>query len=309
MAAPGRNIQLGEFRSNRAMAKTPGSPYKAAMIELTPFRKMQGLGNDFVVFDARERAIPMSGTRARAIADRHFGVGCDTLVLITPGTALVDAALRFFNADGGEVESCGNATRCIARVLMDERGLSRVKLGSRGGVLVCSDAGKGQVMVDVGIPKLEWNEIPLTEAVDTVKFPLPLEGTDLPAAAVLMGNPHCILFVDDIAQAPLTQLGPRIERHPLFPNRVNVEFAQVVDRNHIRMRVWERGIGMTLACGTGACATLVAASRRGLADRKAEVQLDGGPLMIEWLPDDHVMMTGPATLSFTGEIDLNQYGA
>ena len=279
------------------------------MIELTPFRKMQGLGNDFVVFDARERAIPMSGTRARAIADRHFGVGCDTLVLITPGTALVDAALRFFNADGGEVESCGNATRCIARVLMDERGLSRVKLGSRGGVLVCSDAGKGQVMVDVGIPKLEWNEIPLTEAVDTVKFPLPLEGTDLPAAAVLMGNPHCILFVDDIAQAPLTQLGPRIERHPLFPNRVNVEFAQVVDRNHIRMRVWERGIGMTLACGTGACATLVAASRRGLADRKAEVQLDGGPLMIEWLPDDHVMMTGPATLSFTGEIDLNQYGA
>ena len=284
------------------MAKEPSGPYKAAMTELTSFRKMQGLGNDFVVFDARERAIPMSGTRARAIADRHFGVGCDTLVLIAPGTAVVDAALHFFNADGGEVESCGNATRCVARVLMDERGLSRVKLGSRGGMLICSDAGKGQVMVDVGIPKLEWNEIPLTEAVDTVKFPLPL------AAAVLMGNPHCILFVDDVAQAPVTQLGPRIERHPLFPNRVNVEFAQIIDRSHIRMRVWERGIGVTLACGTGACATLVAAARRGLADRKAEVQMDGGPLMIEWLPDDHVMMTGPATLSFVGEIDLNQYG-
>ena len=278
------------------------------MTELTSFRKMQGLGNDFVVFDARERAIPMSGTRARAIADRHFGVGCDTLVLITPGTALVDAALRFFNADGGEVESCGNATRCVAKVLMDERGLSRVKLESRGGMLICSDAGKGLVTVDLGVPKLEWNEIPLTEAVDTVKFPLALEGAFLPAAAVLMGNPHCILFVDDVAQAPVTQLGPRIERHPLFPNRVNVEFAQVIDRSHIRMRVWERGIGVTLACGTGACATLVAAARRGLADRKAEVQLDGGLLMIEWLPDDHVMMTGPATLSFVGEIDLNQYG-
>ncbi|HUO03393.1 MAG TPA: diaminopimelate epimerase, partial [Rhizomicrobium sp.] len=137
------------------------------MTNLIPFRKMQGLGNDFVVFDARERAIPMSGTQARAIADRHFGVGCDTLVLITPGTAQVDASLRFFNADGGEVESCGNATRCIARVLMDERGLSRVKLMSRGGMLICSDAGKGLVTVDVGIPKLEWNEIPLTEAVDT----------------------------------------------------------------------------------------------------------------------------------------------
>ena len=278
------------------------------MTELTPFRKMQGLGNDFVVFDARERAIPMSGTLARAIADRHFGVGCDTLVLITPGTALVDASLRFFNADGGEVESCGNATRCVAKVLMDERGHSRVKLESRGGTLICSDAGKGLVTVDLGIPKLQWNEIPLTEAVDTVKFPLPLEGTFVPAASVLMGNPHCILFVDDAANAPVTQLGPRIERHPLFPNRVNVEFAQVIDRSHIRMRVWERGIGVTLACGTGACATVVAAARRGLADRKAEVQLDGGTLTIEWLPDDHVMMTGPATLSFVGEIDLNQYG-
>jgi len=278
------------------------------MTNLIPFRKMQGLGNDFVVFDARERAIPMSGTQARAIADRHFGVGCDTLVLITPGTAQVDASLRFFNADGGEVESCGNATRCIARVLMDERGLSRVKLMSRGGMLICSDAGKGLVTVDVGIPKLEWNEIPLTEAVDTIKFPLPLEGTHIPAAAVLMGNPHCILFVDDAEKAPLTQLGPRIERHPLFPNRINVEFAQVIDRSHIRMRVWERGIGVTLACGTGACATVVAASRRGLAERKAEVKLDGGTLVIEWREDDHVEMTGPATLSFTGEIDLTQYG-
>jgi diaminopimelate epimerase len=278
------------------------------MIVMTPFRKMQGLGNDFVVFDARQRATPMDGAKARAIADRHFGVGCDTLVLITPGDSKVDASLRFFNADGGEVESCGNATRCVARLLMDEGGLARIKLMSRGGMLICSDAGKGLVTVDVGIPKLDWNEIPLTEAVDTNKFPLSLEGSTIHAAAVLMGNPHCILFVSDAAAAPVTQLGPKIEHHPLFPNRVNVEFAQVIDRSHIRMRVWERGIGVTMACGTGACATVVAAARRGLTERKAEVQLDGGTLMIEWREDDHVLMTGPAALSFVGEIDLDGYG-
>lgn len=278
------------------------------MTVMTPFRKMQGLGNDFVVFDARQRAIPMDGAKVRAIADRHFGVGCDTLVLITPGNAEVDASLRFFNADGGEVESCGNATRCVARLLMDERGLARIKLSSRGGMLVCSDAGKGLVTVDVGIPKLEWNEIPLKEAVDTNKFSLALEGGDIPAAAVLMGNPHCILFVNDAAAAPVTQLGPKVEHHPLFPNRINVEFAQIIDRSHIRMRVWERGVGVTMACGTGACATVVAAARRGLTERKAEVQLDGGVLMIEWREDGHVLMTGPATLSFLGEIDLERYG-
>lgn len=277
------------------------------MTTTAPFRKMHGLGNDFVVFDARDRAIPMNGAQARAIADRHFGVGCDTLVLITPGNSQVDATLRFFNADGGEVESCGNATRCVARLLMDERGHSRVKLLSRGGLLEASDAGQGLVMVDVGSPKLEWNEIPLAEAVDTLKFALLLEGTQVPAAAVLMGNPHCILFVENAEGAPVTTLGPRIERHPLFPNRINVEFAQVIDRSHIRMRVWERGVGVTLACGTGACATLVAAARRGLTERKAEVQLDGGPLMIEWREDDHVLMTGPAVTSFIGEIDLDRY--
>jgi diaminopimelate epimerase len=290
------------------MAKRDLCPYKRPMTAMTPFRKMQGLGNDFVVFDARERATPMDSAKARAIADRHFGVGCDTLVLITPGDAKVDAALRFFNADGGEVESCGNATRCVARVLMDEGGLSRVKLMSRGGMLVCSDAGNGLVTVDVGIPKLEWNEIPLNEMVDTNNFSLAMEGGAIPAAAVLMGNPHCILFVNDAAKAPVTQLGPKIEHHPLFPNRINVEFAQVIDRSHIRMRVWERGIGVTMACGTGACATVVAAARRGLTDRKAEVQLDGGKLMIEWREDDHVLMTGPAALSFLGEIDLDGYG-
>ena len=214
--------------------------------------------------------------------------------------------MRFFNADGGEVESCGNATRCVARLLMDERGLSRVKLMSRGGMLICSDAGKGLVTVDVGVPKLEWNEIPLTEAVDTIKFPLPLEGTHIPAAAVLMGNPHCILFVDDAATAPVDQLGPRIERHPLFPNRINVEFAQVIDRSHIRMRVWERGIGVTLACGTGACATAggggAARPRRsqgrGAAGWRQAYRSNGAKRRS--CADDR-----PASLAFAGEIDLD----
>jgi diaminopimelate epimerase len=276
---------------------------------MIPFRKMQGLGNDFVVFDARERAIPMTSSRARAIADRHFGVGCDTLVLITPGNAKVDAALRFFNADGGEVESCGNATRCVARLLMDERGLSRVRLDSRGGTLVCSDAGRGRVTVDVGVPKFDWRDIPLAQEADTNNFAIPLEGAEIFAAAVLMGNPHCILFVEDAEHAPLTELGPKLETHPFFPNRINVEFAQILDRGHIRMRVWERGVGVTLACGTGACATVVAAVRQGLASRKVEVELDGGILNVEWQEaDDHVLMTGPGITVFLGQLDLDGYG-
>jgi diaminopimelate epimerase len=276
---------------------------------MIPFRKMQGLGNDFVVFDARKQDVAMTASRAKAIADRHFGVGCDTLVLITPGNAAVDAVLRFFNADGGEVESCGNATRCIGRLLMDEAGLSRVTLDSRGGRLVCSDAGDGLVTVDVGIPQLGWRDIPLKDDLDTNLFTIPVDGKQIEAAAVLMGNPHCILFVDDAERAPVTELGPKLEIHPLFPTRINVEFAQVRDPGHIRMRVWERGVGVTLACGTGACATAVAAFRRGLAGRKVEVELDGGILKLEWREaDGHVLMTGPGKTVFLGELDLDAYG-
>ena len=276
---------------------------------MIPFRKMQGLGNDFVVFDARNQAIPMTPSRAKAIADRHFGVGCDTLALITPGDAQVDAKLRFFNADGGEVESCGNATRCIARLLMDERGLARVKLDSKGGMLICSDAGRGLVTVDVGVPKFDWRDIPLAEAADTENLSIPVDGKTIAATAVLMGNPHCILFVEDAEQAPLTELGPKLETHKLFPTRINVEFAQVHDRGYIRMRVWERGVGVTLACGTGACATAVAAMKKGLVDRKVDVELDGGRLTLEWRESDgHVLMTGPGKTVFVGEIDLDAYG-
>ncbi|HXS05256.1 MAG TPA: diaminopimelate epimerase [Rhizomicrobium sp.] len=276
---------------------------------MIPFRKMQGLGNDFVVFDARQQAIPMTSSRAKAIADRHFGVGCDTLVLITPGDAQVDARLRFFNADGGEVESCGNATRCVARLLMDERGLARVKLDSKGGMLIGTDAGHGFVTVDVGIPKFDWRDIPLAEAADTSALSIPVDSRDIAATAVLMGNPHCILFVEDAEHAPVTELGPKLETHALFPTRINVEFAHVHDPRHIRMRVWERGIGVTLACGTGACATAVAAMRKGLAERKVEVELDGGKLIVEWREaDGHVLMTGPGKTVFLGEIDLDAYG-
>jgi diaminopimelate epimerase len=272
---------------------------------MTPFRKMHGLGNDFVVFDAREQAFSMTPDLARKVADRRFGVGCDTVVVIAPGSAKTDARLLFFNADGGEVESCGNATRCVARFLMDERGLGRVRLDTRGGMLTCEDAGKGLVRADMGAPILDWKDIPLAEAVDTDKFELAVEGRKLTASAVSMGNPHCVLFVDKADAAPVTVLGPVLEKHPLFPKRVNVEFAEIKDPAHIRMRVWERGIGVTLACGTGACATLVAAVRRGLAARKAEILLDGGSLTIEWRESDgHVLMTGPAAMPFSGKLDL-----
>ncbi len=273
---------------------------------MTPFRKMQGLGNDFVVLDARSRAVPVNAAIAKRLADRNFGIGCDTVVLITPGTAAADAGLRFFNADGGEIETCGNATRCVARLLMDERGLARVRLESKGGMLNCADAGNGLVTVDMGVPETEWGQIPMAEAKDTVSFPLPLEGSNITASAVRMGNPHCVLFVEDALRAPVTVLGPRIETHPLFPTKVNVEFVQIQDREHMRMRVWERGVGVTLACGSGACASLVAAVRKGLSARKVEMTLDGGKLGLEWREaDGHVLMTGPGVTVFEGQVDLD----
>jgi diaminopimelate epimerase len=274
---------------------------------MTAFLKMHGLGNDFVVVDAREHAIDLNAARAKAIADRHFGVGCDTVVLIRPGSAEVDASVQFYNADGSESESCFNATRCVARLLLDERGLARVKLSTKGGILTCSDAGKGLVMVDMGPPRLEWRQVPVASEVDTANFPLNVDGTVLPASAVSMGNPHCVLFVPDAQKAPVAQLGPRIETLPFFPNRTNVEFAQVLDQARIRMRVWERGVGITLACGTGACATAVAAMRRGLVGRKVELLLDGGALAIEWREtDDHVLMTGPTAMPFRGRLELDK---
>jgi diaminopimelate epimerase len=275
---------------------------------MTAFLKMHGLGNDFVVFDARDGAVALDPAQVKAIADRRFGIGCDTVVIIGPGAADADASLRFLNADGGEVESCGNATRCIARLLMDERGLNRVKLATRGGLLTCNDAGKGLVEADMGPARLDWHEIPMAQQTDTLNFQLPLDGQALPASAVSMGNPHCVIFVPDAEKIPVAALGPRIETHPLFPKKVNAEFVSLISPDRLRMRVWERGVGITLACGTGACAAAVTAARLGKTGRKVEVVLDGGSLFIEWRENDgHVIMTGPTATVFRGQIDLRQF--
>ena len=277
---------------------------------MTSFLKMHGLGNDFVVFDARGRGLALDTASARALADRRFGVGCDQVIVIGEGKGGFDASMRIYNADGGEVESCGNAARCVARLLMDEKDRDRVTIDTPGGALACTDAGRGLVTVDLGAPHLNWDQIPLAHPCDTNNFTIEVEGKSHNAAAVNVGNPHCVLFVGNADTAPVDQLGPRIETHKLFPQATNVEFVTVKDRTHLRMRVWERGVGITSACGTGACAVAVAAHRRGLAERKVEVMLDGGPLTIALREgDEHILMTGPATLAFRGEVDLGAYAA
>lgn len=275
---------------------------------MTAFLKMHGLGNDFVVFDARKDGLALSRDTARALADRRFGIGCDQVVVIERTRNGADAFLRFQNSDGGEVESCGNATRCIARLLMEEKDKSEIVLDTVGGKLFCTDAGDGLVTVDMGEAKFAWDEVPLARPADTNTFSLNVDGQEHIASAVSTGNPHCVLFVDDAEQAPVATLGPRIETHPMFPARTNVEFVTPLGGDRLRMRVWERGVGITSACGTGACASAAAAFRRGLTGRKVEVVLDGGSLTIELRErDNHVLMTGPATLSFKGDVDLGAY--
>jgi diaminopimelate epimerase len=272
---------------------------------MIPFHKMHGLGNDFVVFDARSSPIALDDASARAVADRRTGIGCDQVVVLERAKMRGDALMRIFNADGNEVEACGNAARCVARLLMEERDSPVVELDSAGGLLRCSDAGDSRVTVDMGSPRFAWQEIPLSEAMDTNALVLRMNGIGLDAAAVSVGNPHCIVFVADADAAPVSEIGPRLERHPLFPQRTNVEFVSVVDPATLRMRVWERGVGITRACGSGACASLVAGARRGLVQRGSEVILDGGSLSIEWrASDDHVLLTGGTNFVFAGEVDL-----
>jgi diaminopimelate epimerase len=291
---------------NAALAAGGAAAYNTAM---TAFLKMHGLGNDFVVFDARNHALALDTASARAVADRHFGVGCDQVIVIERAKNGADAFMRIFNADGGEVESCGNAARCVAQLLMNEEEVSDVRIETASGPLICTSAGAGNVSVDMGVAHFDWREIPMAQAVDTVSFALPVEGFEekalWEAAAVSMGNPHCVLFVASADKAPVEKLGPIIERHPWFPARTNVVFAERRSEKTLRVRVWERGTGITLACGTGACAAVVAACRQGLTERKCEVILDGGKLSIEWREsDDHVLMAGPAALSFRGEMDI-----
>nr|WP_240476367.1 diaminopimelate epimerase [Pseudophaeobacter arcticus] len=257
-----------------------------------PFMKMHGLGNDFVVVDARARKLAITPALARGIAHRQFGVGFDQLALIEQGAG--DAHLTFYNADGSTSAACGNATRCIARHLMEESGKTDLHLTTDRGDLFARDAGDGLTSVNMGQPQLIWDEIPLSEAMDTLE--LPIEGAP---TATGMGNPHCTFFVEDADLIPLAEFGPRHEHHPLYPQRTNVQVAQLIGPDHVRMRVWERGVGVTLASGSSSCATAVAAARRGLTGRRVQIDLDGGTLWIDWR-DDGVWMTGPTMHVFTG---------
>jgi len=278
---------------------------------MTRFLKMHGLGNDFVVFDARQQQIVLDEAAARTIADRRRGIGCDQVIVIRPGTNGADAVMQVRNGDGGEVEQCGNATRCVARLLMQESGKTAVRIDTLGGPLLCSDAGGGNVTVDWGKARFDWNAVPMAKAADTNRFHLDVDGTSIEASAVSVGNPHVVLFVADADAAPVAELGPRIETHPMFPARANVEFVSVEeDGRRLRMRVWERGVGITQACGSGACAVAAAAHRRGLSGRKVDVVLDGGTLHLEVREsDDHILMTGPSALSFEGDVDLKALAA
>ncbi|MBV7395596.1 diaminopimelate epimerase [Mameliella sediminis] len=257
-----------------------------------PFMKMHGLGNDFVVIDSREREAPLSATRIAAIADRHTGVGFDQLAVISLNGN--QPHLTFYNSDGSTSAACGNATRCIARHLMDQSGENRLTLTTDRGTLEAVDAGNGITSVNMGPPQLDWDQIPLAEAMDTLE--LPIEGSP---TATGMGNPHCTFFVENAEAVPLEQFGPRYEHHPLYPQRTNVQVASLIAPDHLRMRVWERGVGVTLASGSSSCATAVAAARRGLTGRKVRIDLDGGALHIDWR-EDGVWMTGATAHVFDG---------
>jgi diaminopimelate epimerase len=266
------------------------------------FLKMHGLGNDFVVLDGRAAPLALDAAHARAIADRKTGVGCDQLIVIEPARdPQADAVMRIYNADGSEVEACGNATRCIARLLMDQHGRDRVVVQTDAGLLGAQAAQGGLVMVDMGPARHDWRDIPLREACDTLSVPVAVGPLARPTC-VSMGNPHAVFFVADVARIPLAELGPRLEHDPMFPERANIGVAEVRTPHRLRLRVWERGTGITLACGTGACAALVAANLRGLTGRRAAVEVDGGELTIEWLRNGHVTMTGPVATSFAGEL-------
>jgi diaminopimelate epimerase len=274
----------------------------------TPFLKMHGLGNDFVVLDARHASFDLTPERRRIIADRRLGVGCDQLIVLEPPTEReADVFMRIYNPDGGEAGACGNATRCVASVVMDERKVDHVTVQTIAGLLDSQKAGTGEnglpvISVDMGPARLDWREIPVAKACDTNHMPVGL-GPLQDAVGTSMGNPHATYFVENADAVPLGELGPRIEHDPFFPERVNVGVAQLLGEGRLRLRVWERGAGITLACGSGACAAVVAASRRGLVQRKADVVLEGGTLTIEWLRDGHVLMTGGIAVAFKGELD------
>jgi len=276
----------------------------------TPFLKMHGLGNDFVVLDGRATPLDLSLQRRRAIADRRLGVGCDQLIVLEePTDSDADVFMRIFNPDGGEAGACGNATRCVASVVMGERKTDQVTVQTISGLLESQKTGVGSnglpvISVDMGLARLDWREIPVREACDTNHMPVGLGPLQDPVGTN-MGNPHATYFVEDLAAIPLGELGPKLEHDRFFPERANIGVVQPLGEGKLRLRVWERGAGLTLACGSGACAAVVAASRRGLVNRKADVVMEQGTLTLEWLRDGHVLMTGGIAVAFKGELDAS----
>jgi diaminopimelate epimerase len=272
------------------------------------FSKMHGLGNDFVVIDAINQSVDLTESRIRFLADRHFGVGCDQLLLVEkPVSANADFKYRIFNADGGEVAQCGNGARCFARFVRDKA------LTAKDEIVVDTDAGQlilninadGLVTVNMGVPRLQPAQIPLVYPEEAVRYRLAVDGGDVEFAAVSMGNPHAVLLVDDVAQAPVATLGALLESHPVFPQRANIGFMQILNRNAIKLRVYERGAAETLACGSGACAAVVAGIEQKLLDQDVCVSLPGGELKINWTGRGQpVFMAGPAVMVYEGQIEL-----
>lgn len=272
------------------------------------FTKMHGLGNDFVMIDAISQKVSITPDRARRLADRHFGVGCDQVLVVEPPSSPdVDFGYRIFNYDGGEVENCGNGARCFAVFVRMRKltGKREIRAETAGGELVLRVLADNTVTVDMGIPRLLPESIPFIAEHQAVTYPLRLSEQTLNISAISMGNPHAVAVVDNVSELDLETIGPQVENHSAFPNRVNAGFMEVRSRNEVHLRVFERGVGETLACGTGACAAVVAGRLRELLDSKVQVQLAGGTLTIEWLGDGHpVLMTGPATTVFHGQITI-----
>src|SRR5215471_2423806 len=270
-----------------------------------PFLKMHGLGNDFIVLDFRRAAVPVAAVGASALADRRTGVGCDQVILLEPPRhPAAQVLMRIRNADGSEAEACGNATRCVTDLLSRETRDPRMRIETAAGLLEAEALADGLFAVDMGPVRIGWREIPLARAMDTDRVDLSV-GPLMEPVCTNIGNPHATFFVDDVEAIDLAAIGPTLERHPLFPERANIGVAEIRGSEEIRLRMWERGAGITAACGSGACAALVAAHRRRLAGRRATVDLDGGALDIAWQEDGHVIMTGPAALSFEGAFDTD----
>ncbi len=273
-----------------------------------PFVKMNGLGNDFIIVDGRERVHAFTGDQIRAWSDRATGIGCDQFIVMEKSD-VADVRMRIFNAEGGEVESCGNASRCVASLIFDEKGTDTSTIDTKGGFLACRKADNGLVTVDMGVPRFGWADIPLAEEFyDTRGIELQIGPIDNPIlhtpSVVNVGNPHAVFWVNDLEITDLSKSGPLLENHPMFPERANISLAHVISPEHIEVKVWERGVGLTRACGTAACAVAVCAARKKLADRTVKITLPGGDLFIEWDARDHILMTGAVEHEFDGVLPV-----